>query len=111
MLILTVTVALLAIASASAIAVASTVGSHHDIMIGAATVAPFAPGVADPSSDTLQNDEAMIRTVLAPAHDWQVATFVSLSQVEDLLDSLEAHGVRGGEVIALTDHCFAVRWK
>ena len=93
-----------------AMAAVATVGSRHDILLPA-TVNPFVPGVADPSSDTIQNDQAMAQTVLAPAHDWQVATLEDLTRVEDLLDSLEAHGVESREVIAVTDHCFAVRWK
>ena len=91
-------------------AVAVAVTSRQDVL-HPATVNPFAPGIADPSSDTMQNDQAMAQTVLAPAHDWEVATFDDLTQVEDLLDSLEAHGVATREVIAVTDHCFAVRWK
>jgi len=105
MLILIASLALVACLSISAVAATSSGGVHPS------TVNPFSAGVPDPSADTIQNEQAMIRTVLAPAHDWQVATFVSLSEVEDLLDSLEAHGVQGGEVIAVTDHCFAVRWK
>jgi len=88
----------------------SAVVSRRDVL-HPATVDPFVPGVADPASDTIANDQAMVQTVLAPAHDWQVATFADLSQVEDLLDSLEAHGVMTREVIVVTDNCFAVRWK
>ena len=110
MTVLFVGVTLMTLIALSAMVVASTVVSRHDVL-HPATVNPFTPGVADPSSDTIQNDQAMVQTVLAPAHDWQVATFVSLSEVEDLLDSLEAHGIERREVIALTDRCFAVRWK
>ena len=110
MITLIVPVTLMTLVALLAMALASTVVSHRDVL-HPATVNPFAPSVADPSSDTIPNDQAMTQTVMAPAHDWQVATFADLSQVEDLLDSLESHGVRGGEVIAVTDHCFAVRWK
>jgi len=103
----TVGLALAACLSVRAIAVTS---ASRDGSLPS-TVNPFAAGASDPAADTLQNEQAMVRTVLAPAHDWHVATLVSLTEVEDLLDSLESHGVRGGEVIAITDHCFAVRWK
>ena len=93
-----------------AMTVAAVAVTRQDVL-HPATVNPFAPGIADPSADTLQNDQAMVQTVMAPVHDWEVATFADLTQVEDLLDSLEAHGVATREVIAVTDHCFAVRWK
>ncbi len=80
-----------------------------------ATAAPFAPGSVDPSADTLAGSSELVRTVLnpltTPATDWQVATLANLCEVEDLLDSLEAHGVCDREVTTLAADCFAVRWR
>ncbi len=110
MITLIVPVALMTLVALLAMALATSVVSRLDTL-HPATVNPFAPSIADPSSDTISGDQSMVQTVLAPAHDWQVATFANLSQVEDLLDSLESHGIHSREVIVLTDHCFAVRWK
>jgi hypothetical protein len=96
-------------AVASLMAMSATVAREE--LLRPATVNPFSPSVGDPSADTLSSADAMAQTVFAPAHDWQVATLDSLHDVEDLLDSLEAHGVETREVLALTDRCFAVRWK
>ncbi len=80
-----------------------------------ATVQPYAPGGVDPSADTLAGSSDLVRTVLnpltSPTADWQVATLANLCEVEDLLDSLEAHGVRDREVSTLAADCFAVRWR
>ena len=72
-------------------------------------VDPFMPGVADPSSDTL-HDEATVQTVFVEP-SWQSATVNSLTRATDLLDSLEAHGVREREVVTLADERFVVRWR
>jgi hypothetical protein len=74
-----------------------------------ATVFPFAPGSSDPSADTLVG-EAQTPTVLADA-GWRVATLHRLCDVEDLLDSLEAHGVAEREVETVGNAEFLVRWK
>jgi hypothetical protein len=47
----------------------------------------------------------------APVASWQIATLTTLSEVEDLLDCLEAHDVGEREVIALDNNRFAVRWR
>jgi hypothetical protein len=110
MMTIIVALALFTLFALMAMAVAAAVVSRQDVL-HSATVNPFAPGIAGPSADTMQNDQAMVQTVMAPLHDWEVATFADLTQVEDLLDCLEAHGVATREVIAVTDNCFAVRWK
>jgi hypothetical protein len=74
------------------------------------TVNPFGPGSADPASDTIQN-EALVRTVFQDRPDWKYATLTRLSEVEDLLDSLENHNVQEREVHTLGNACFSVRWK
>lgn len=74
-----------------------------------ATVFPFAPGSSDPSADTLVG-EANTQTVLAD-DGWQMATLNRLCDVEDLLDSLEAHGIAEREVQTMGNAEFLVRWK
>jgi len=67
---------------------------------------------ADPSADTLPTNCSLVKT--APplnTPEWRVRTVASLSQVEDLLDSLEAHGVKHREVLAIGNNVFAVRWR
>ena len=74
-----------------------------------ATVFPFAPGSTDPSADTLSN-QACIETVFADT-GWHALTLNRLSEVEDLLDSLEAHSVQEREVKTLGGNSFSVRWR
>ena len=70
------------------------------------------PGVSDPTSVTLAGSSELVRTVLAPRQpEWQTATLHSLADVEDLLDSLESHGVASREVTVVNNSTFAVRWK
>jgi hypothetical protein len=66
----------------------------------------------DPSADTLTGLGAEVPTTPPTATGgWQVAVLANLSQVEDLLDSLESHGVAEREVVTLGGNCFAVRWR
>lgn len=70
------------------------------------------PGVSDPSSVTLANSSELVQTVLTPRQpEWQSTTLHSLTDVEDLLDSLEAHGVVSREVTVVNSGTFAVRWR
>ena len=46
-----------------------------------------------------------------PVREWQTATLTNLREVEDLLDALEAQGVKEREVVAIGDTTFAVRWR
>ncbi len=79
-------------------------------MMATVKVDPFqAPPSADPSADTLSS--AVEQTTPPAGPTWTVRTVATLRQVEDLLDSLEAHGVAEKEVIALQDNLFAVRWR
>lgn len=71
------------------------------------TVYPFAPVTPDPVADTVA---AAAETVFAD-DGWQVATLHSLSEVEDLLDSLEARHVAQREVRTLANNTFRVRWR
>ncbi len=79
-------------------------------------VGVFAP-VAEPAfdlagADTLIGAGAMVQTVISPQKsEWHTATLHSLTEVEDLLDSLEAHGIATREVTAVNSGTFAVRWK
>lgn len=80
--------------------------------VPAGVVDPFQPTVgSDPSADTLPTGCAMSKTTPPASADWQVATLTNLSQVEDLLDSLEANGFAEREVLALGNSSFAVRWR
>lgn len=72
----------------------------------AGTVYPFAP-TTPTAADTLT---AAGDTVLAD-DGWQSVTLARLSDVEDLLDSLEAHHVRHREVRCLGNNAFCVRWR
>jgi hypothetical protein len=70
------------------------------------TVYPFAP-VKPSAADTLAADA---ETVFAD-DGWSVVTLNRLSDVEDLLDSLEAHQVVEREVRVMGNSSFRVRWK
>ena len=79
----------------------------------AVTVDPFQPaGTADPAADTLPVSSSVVQTT-APAGDggWQTTTLTSLREVEELLDSLEVHGIAEREVVAIGNSTFAVRWR
>jgi hypothetical protein len=80
--------------------------------VPAGVVDPFqTPTGTDPSADTLPTGCAMAKTTPPAAGDWQVTTLTNLTQVEDLLDCLEAQGFAEREVIALGNASFAVRWR
>ena len=80
--------------------------------VPAGVVDPFQPAVgSDPSADTLPTGCAMSKTTPPTATDWQVTTLTNLSQVEDLLDCLEANGFAEREVLTLGNATFAVRWR
>ena len=70
------------------------------------------PGTSDPSTETLAGSCEMVKTAFLPRQsEWQTATLHSMADVEDLLDSLEAHGVSSREVSVVNNNTFAVRWK
>ncbi len=69
------------------------------------TVYPFAP-VKPTAADTLVAAD----TVFAD-DGWSVVTLNRLCDVEDLLDSLEAHQVCEREVRVVGNSSFRVRWK
>jgi hypothetical protein len=69
-------------------------------------VYPFAPAKRT-VADTLTSDA---ETVFAD-DGWSVATLTRLSEVEDLLDCLEAHSVSEREVRVVGNSNFRVRWK
>jgi uncharacterized lipoprotein YbaY len=80
----------------------------------AGVFAPVAEAEGVSSADTLiGSGNAMVRTQIAPPRqaEWQTVTLTSLSAVEDLLDSLEAHGIGCREVTVVGTDAFAVRWK
>lgn len=78
-----------------------------------ATVEPFAiPAGHDPSADTLPTTgSALLKTAQPATGEWKVTTIHNLTQVEDFLDSLEAHGVTEREILTLGDSTFAIRWR
>lgn len=66
----------------------------------------------DSGADTMPVNCALSKTTFpANAPEWKVKTLANLWQVEDLLDSLEAHGVEHREVLAIGNNVFAVRWR
>lgn len=70
-------------------------------------VYPFAPRKVDPSADTMAGEA---ETVFAD-DGWTVITLTSLSEVEDLLDCLEAQKFAQREVRVMGNSRFRVRWK
>ena len=68
------------------------------------------PSLKPDAADTLPIT-ASIDATPAPVAAWRIATATSLGEVEDLLDSLEAHGVTEREVVTLQNNMFAVRWR
>jgi hypothetical protein len=80
--------------------------------VPAGVVDPFQPATgSDPSIDTLPTGCPRSKLDPPTATDWQVATLTNLSQVEDLLDCLEANGFAQREVLTLGNSSFAVRWR
>ena len=77
-----------------------------------ATVAhPFdAVGTSDPAADTLSS-EAILQTTFGLNTGWKLVTLNRLSDVEDLLDSLESSHIAEREVHTLGNSSFAVRWR
>jgi hypothetical protein len=59
------------------------------------------------ASDTLINSGSPMQA----RADWQLTTVDDLTDAEDLLDSLEAHGHVDRELVVLGNSCFAVRWR
>lgn len=96
--------------SISLISLVAVAGMAASAVVGRTErVDPFLPGVTDPSADTLHG-EATVQTVFLDSA-WKTQTVNSLSRATDLLDSLEAHGVRERELVTLADSRFLVRWR
>ena len=75
-----------------------------------APVAEAGPSLT--SADTVIGAGELVRTVISPRQpEWHTATLHSLTEVENLLDSLEAHGIASREVQVVNGGTFAVRWK
>jgi hypothetical protein len=62
-------------------------------------------------ADTLPLSASVEATPPPAAAEWHIATVATLSDVEDLLDCLEANGVCEREVVSLQNNLFAVRWR
>jgi hypothetical protein len=72
------------------------------------TVGPFeAPDLADPAADTMAGG----RSEATLAGDWHEVTLNKLSDVENLLDSLEAQSVAHREMSIVGNDKFLVRWR
>ena len=73
------------------------------------------PPSLDPGADTVSAQDVVQTKLNAPAplksDTWATAQFSDLSQVEDMLDQLEAHGIEEREVEVLAADRFAVRWR
>ncbi|MFO0936485.1 MAG: hypothetical protein U0798_08250 [Gemmataceae bacterium] len=68
-------------------------------------------GTGNAAEDTLEGGLTCRVFPQAKPGEWQVMTCDSLREVEHTLDNLENHGVTEREVVAMTNSCFAVRWK
>jgi len=76
------------------------------------TVNPFAsPTTADPAAETLPQACDVEQTTAPIGTPWQTKTLSNLRHVEDLLDCLEAQGIKEREVHILGESTFAVRWR
>jgi hypothetical protein len=85
---------------------AAVVVHEHDLL--PATVNPFGGNtVTDPTAETLASGSADPTL----AGDWKRAELHSLSEVERLLDALEARHVRQREMDVVSDDTFVVRWR
>jgi hypothetical protein len=69
------------------------------------------PALKDDPADTLPLSASVEVTPPPAAQDWHLATVATLSDVEDLLDCLEANGVSEREVVSVQNNMFAVRWR
>jgi hypothetical protein len=76
------------------------------------TVNPFtSPTTSDPTAETLAAASELVKTSAPIGRSWQSKTLTNLRQVEDLLDSLESHGIEEREVQILGESSFSVRWR
>ena len=66
-----------------------------------------AVGLRDAASETLTDGRMTSRIPT----EWQLATVEGLTEAEDMLDSLEAHGYADRELVVLGNSSFAVRWR
>lgn len=96
------------ILAAAAVAVMSVIAT--EATAEAALASPFGV-VGTASADTLEG--GMHFCVYPPAQpgEWQLLSCDTLQEAEYTLDSLENHGVKDRELVALSNSCFAVRWK
>lgn len=86
----------------TAVYVMTSRSAAHAALAGQNTVV----GLNDPAAETLVcGSSSPVRT------EWQLTTVTNLSEAEDLLDSLEAHGFTERELVVLGNSCFAVRWR
>lgn len=70
---------------------------------------PTVVGLGDAAAETLPGGAR--RPAGAGAGVWSLATMHDLTDAEDLLDYLEAHGVADRELVVLGNSAFAVRWR
>src|SRR4051812_36559567 len=76
------------------------------------TVDPFAyTTAADPATETIPGASEVVQTSAPTGKIWQTKALTNLRQVEDLLDSLEACGIRERDVQILDESTFVVRWR
>ena len=69
---------------------------------------PASAPLSDPATETLADNSGAHNAVRT---DWQLAMVDSLSDAEELLDSLEARGIEHRELLILGNATFAVRWR
>ena len=96
--------------AAVAIAAMSVMVTQTSPTLESALASPFGT-VGVSASDTLEG--GMNYRIFPPSRpgEWQIMSCESIREAEQTLDSLENHGVVEREMLALSNNCFAVRWK
>jgi hypothetical protein len=67
--------------------------------------------IASETSLATTDTPEIVQTPATTEKSWQSKTLSNLREVEDLLDGLEACGVKESEVQILGESTFAVRWR
>ena len=69
------------------------------------------PPAIDSSAETIASEQTTTQAKRSDTQPWHVKMLNSLSDVTDLLDCLEMHGIHQRKVEIINDNTFAVRWR